>query len=84
MFEERWNRLSMLVLVSLMALVLVSKAVAQAPQQAPSKGLAAMERAAKENKYLFIFFFKQDDAATLAVGASRARIKCHHSFIPQR
>ncbi len=68
MFQKKWMTISMVVLVGLMCCVLVSEAVAQAPQQAPSKGLAAIERAAKANKYLFIFFVKQDDAQTRTMG----------------
>jgi hypothetical protein len=38
----------------------VSSAVA-APAANPSKGLAALDATAKENKYLFLFFWKKDD-----------------------
>jgi hypothetical protein len=51
-----------------MSTVFVSGVVAQAPQSAQNKGLAAIDTAAKANKYLFIFFFRQDDPQTRAMG----------------
>ncbi len=68
MFQERWTKLSMLVLLSLVSLPLVSVVAAQAPQSAPNKGLVAMDRAAKANKYAFIFFYRQDDPQTQTLG----------------
>jgi hypothetical protein len=39
-------------------------------QQTPAdQGLAAMDRAAKANRHLYIFFYSQDDAQTKALGA---------------
>jgi len=68
MLQGKWIKLLILVLVSLMSAVLLSEVAAQAPQSAPNKGLAAIDRAAKANKYLFIFFFRQDDPQTRAMG----------------
>lgn len=68
MLQKRWIAMAMIALVGLMCSVLVLEAAAQVPQPAPSKSMAAIERAAKANKYLFIFFFKQDDAQTRAMG----------------
>ena len=68
MLQEKWTTVLILVLVSLMSTVLVSEVTAQAPQSAPNKGLAAIDAAAKANKYLFIFFFRQDDPQTRAMG----------------
>lgn len=39
-----------------------------APQPGQGKGLAAIERAAKANKYLFVFFYRQQDERTGAMG----------------
>ncbi len=64
MRKEKWMTIFMLFLVGLMCWGLVSEAAAQAPQPSPSKGLAAIDRAAKTNKYLFVFFFRQDDEET--------------------
>jgi hypothetical protein len=68
MLQKKWIRASMIALVGLMCSVLVLETGAQAPQQAPSKGLAAIDLAARANKYLFIFIFKQDDAQTRTMG----------------
>ena len=68
MLQEKWTKVSMIVLIGLMCSVLVSEATAQAPQQAPNKGLAAIDHAAKANKYLFIFFYRQDDPQTNSLG----------------
>ena len=68
MLQEKWTTVLILVLVSLMSTVLVSEVVAQAPQSAPNQGFAAIDRAAKANKYLFIFFFRQDDEQTKLMG----------------
>ncbi len=54
----------MMVLVALICSALVLEATAQTPPPASGKGLAAIERAAKANKYLFVFFFRQDDEET--------------------
>jgi len=68
MFQAMLTRLLMLILAGIMLLALVSMAVAQASQSEPNNGLAAIDRAAKANKYLFIFFCRQDDAQTRAMG----------------
>jgi hypothetical protein len=64
MLHEKSNTMLVIVLVGLMCSVLVLEAAAQAPQPAPSKGLTAMDRAAKANNYLFVFIFRQDDEET--------------------
>ncbi len=51
-----------------MSMALVSEIVAQAPQPAPNKGLAAIDHAAKANKYTLIFFYRQDDPQTKSLG----------------
>lgn len=68
MLQEKWTKVLVLVLVSLMSTVLVSEVAAQAPQPAPNRGLTAIDAAAKANRYLFIFFFRQDDPQTRAMG----------------
>ena len=68
MLQEKWTTVLIAVLVSLMSTVLVSEVVAQAPQAGPNQGFAAIDRAAKANKYLFIFFFRQDDEQTKLMG----------------
>lgn len=68
MFREKWTTVLIAVLVSLVSTVFVSEVLAQSPQPAPNKGLAAIDRAAKANKYLFIFFFREDDPETRAMG----------------
>jgi len=68
MFQERLTRLFVLVFTVIMSVALVSTAVAQAPQPATSKGLAIIDGAAKANKYVFIFFYREDDAQTRAMG----------------
>lgn len=67
MLQEKSISVLTLVLVVVMSIVLVAQVVAQAPQSAQNKGLAAIDRAAKANKYLFIFFFRQDDPQTRAM-----------------
>ena len=64
MFREKWTTLLILVLVTMISMILVSEIMAQAPPPPPNKGLAAMDQAAKANKYLFIFFYRQDDPQT--------------------
>ncbi len=68
MLHEKLTAVLILALVSLISTVLVSEVTAQATQSAPNKGLAAIDAAAKANKYLFIFFYRQDDAQTRAAG----------------
>jgi len=68
MLQEKWTTVLILVLVSLMSTVLVSGVAAQTPQSVPNRGLTAIDRAAKANRYLFIFFFRQDDQQTRAMG----------------
>jgi hypothetical protein len=67
MLQEKRTKVLILVLVSLMSTVFVSEVVAQALQAGPNQGFAAIDRAAKANKYLFIFFFRQDDPQTRAM-----------------
>jgi hypothetical protein len=68
MFQERLTRLLLLILAGIMSLTLVSAAMAQAPQAAPSKSLGILDGAAKANRYVFIFFYRQDDPQTRAMG----------------
>ncbi len=68
MFQERLSRLFLLILAAIMSLALVSSSFAQAPQPAVSKSLAILDGAAKANRYVFIFFYKQDDPQTRAMG----------------
>ena len=68
MFREKWTTLLILVLVTMISMILVSEITAQVPPPPPNQGLAAMDRAAKANKYLFIFFYRQDDPQTRALG----------------
>ncbi len=70
MFQERLTGLVLLVASGIMSMALVSMAVAQAPQTAPSKSLATLDGAARANRYVFIFFYRQDDAQTRAMGDS--------------
>jgi hypothetical protein len=57
-----------LALVGLILMVLRSHVAAQAPQAGPNKGLAAIDRAAMASRYLFIFFYSQDDPQTRSLG----------------
>jgi len=57
-----------LALAGVLSIGLISDSIAQAPQVAPNQGLAAMNRAAMANRYLFIFFYGQDDPRTRALG----------------
>jgi len=68
MLQEKRTAVLMIVLVSLMSTVLISEVLAQAPQPAPNKGLTAIDAAATANRYLFIFFFRQDDPQTRSMG----------------
>jgi hypothetical protein len=68
MFREKWATLLILVLVIVISTVLVSEIMAQAPQPQPNKGLAAIDHAAKANKYALIFFYRQDDPQTQSLG----------------
>jgi hypothetical protein len=47
----------------------VSEGAAQNTPSAPNQGIAAMDRAAKANRHLYIFFYSQNDAKTQAMGA---------------
>jgi len=51
-----------------MSLALISAVEAQAPQPPPNKSLAAIDHAAKANKYALIFFYRQDDPQTQSLG----------------
>ena len=48
-----------------LAMVVVDRSMAASPQV--SRGMAAIENAARSNKYLFIFFWKQNDQNTGAM-----------------
>lgn len=64
MLQKRWILMLVLALVGLMSWLPVSEAATQAPQAPSSRGLAAVDRAAKAHRHLFIFFYRQDDAQT--------------------
>ena len=68
MLQEKWTKVTMIALIGLMCSGLVSEAAAQAPQQGPNKGLAAIDHATKANKYTLIFFYRQDDPQTKSLG----------------
>jgi hypothetical protein len=68
MLRKTWMPWLVLVSIGLMAVVFTAAADAQAPQAPASHGLATMDRAAKANQHLFIFFYRQDDAQTQALG----------------
>ena len=68
MFREKWTKLLIVVLVTMISMILVSEIMAQAPPQAPNKSLAAIDHAAKANKYALIFFYRQDDPQTQSLG----------------
>jgi hypothetical protein len=70
MFREKWTTLLIIVLVAMISMILVSEIIAQGPPPPPNQGLVAMDRAAKANKYLFIFFYRQDDPQTRTLGES--------------
>ena len=69
MVEKIWISLVLPALVALMSAVLISEGSAQAPPAQPNQGLAALDRAAKANLHLFIFFYRHDDAQTQTLGA---------------
>ena len=69
MLHKTWISLLVLALLVLIPAVFVSEGVAQAPQAPPNRGFAAMDRAAKAGRHLYIFFYRQDDAQTQALGA---------------
>ena len=68
MLQEKWTKVTMIALIGLMCSVFAVRAVAQAPQPPPNKGLAAIDHAAKANKYALIFFYRQDDPQTKSLG----------------
>lgn len=57
-----------LAMTSAILLSLEPEVAAQAQQPAPNQGLAAIDQAARANRYLFIFFYSQDDPRTLSLG----------------
>jgi hypothetical protein len=69
MIHKALMSLVVMAMVGLMSVVLISEGAAQAPPAAPNRGIAAMDRAAKAGRHLFIFFYRQDDAQTQALGA---------------
>jgi hypothetical protein len=58
-----------LALAGVLSIGLVSGLTVQAQQPARDRGLAAINRAAKANRNLYIFFYRQNDAKTQALGA---------------
>lgn len=57
------------ILAGFIALAVVSEASAQTSQPGQDRGLAAMDSAAKANRHLYVFFYRQDDPQTKAAGA---------------
>ncbi len=57
-----------LILVLVTWMVSVSGVTAQGLVKSQNSGLAALDRAANANKYLFVFFYRQDDAQTRSAG----------------
>ena len=68
MLQKTLISLLVLALAGLMCVVLGPEASAQALQTPSSKGLAAIDSATKANRYLFIFFYRQQDPQTLSLG----------------
>jgi len=68
MFQNILISLFMMAVTGVMFVGVVSEASGQAIQVTPNRGLAAIDRAAKANRHLFIFFYRQDDAQTQALG----------------
>lgn len=66
MLRKQWICGLIVAVVGVTWLASVADAAAQAPQA--SRGLAAIDRAAKAHRYLFIFFHGQDDTQTRAMG----------------
>jgi len=69
MLEKMRISLLVIVVIGLMPVFPVWDGAAQAQQAAANRGLAAMDRSAKANRHLYIFFHSQDDARTQALGA---------------
>lgn len=69
MLKRQWICGLFLAVVGITWGLAASYVVAQAPQAGPGRGLAAIDRATKTNRYLFIFFHGQDDPQTRAMGA---------------
>jgi hypothetical protein len=68
MVTKTWIRFVQTALVALLSLMLTSDGSAQTPPAQSNQGLAAMDRAAKANRHLFIFFYREHDAQTQALG----------------
>jgi hypothetical protein len=68
MILKKWISTLIVALASVTLVALGSPVTAQAPQPGTNHGLAAMDRAAKANRYLFIFFYGQDDPQTRSLG----------------
>jgi hypothetical protein len=68
MLYKRIVLAAFLTLAGILSICLVSDVIAQVQQPAQSKGLAAIERAARANKYLFIFLYREQDDRTGAMG----------------
>ncbi len=68
MILKTWFSTLIVALTSVTLVALGSPVAAQAPQPGTNHGLAAMDRAAKANRYLFIFFYGQDDSQTRSLG----------------
>jgi len=68
MFYKKWIFALTLTLVLATWVVPVSEVTAQGMAKPQNSGLAALDRAANANKYLFVFFYRQDDAQTRSIG----------------
>jgi len=68
MIPRKWIAVLTLAIASAILLSLEPEVAAQAPQPPPNQGLVAIDQAARATRYLFIFFYSQDDPRTLSLG----------------
>jgi hypothetical protein len=68
MLQKTLISLLVMALAGVMCVFLGPEASAQALQTPSSRGLAAIDSATKANRYLFIFFYRQQDPQTLSLG----------------
>jgi hypothetical protein len=67
--QKTWFSFLALALIGLASVVSIHDGSVQAQQAPPEQGLAAVDRALKAGRHLYIFFYRQDDAQTQALGA---------------
>ncbi len=68
MIHKLWILLLTIIMGCLISFPAAADAPVQARQAPPNRGLEAITKAAKANRHLFIFFFRQKDAETQALG----------------